>query len=171
MLWVKFCLNKSNGSDGGDFLYFVIISPWRYVALHLNQFEFPLPKNALCQVWLKLAKQFWRQRFLHFFNVFSLFLNYLPLRKDVVLHLNKVESPSPKQALRIVWLKLAQWFWIRWKCEKFTDRRQAIKKSHLSSLLWEQFNVKNFRSAMNKQIWNWVDSLNTGFLQFTRFFD
>ena len=30
---------------------------------------------------------------------FSLFLNYLPLEKGVALHLNKLESPSPKDAL------------------------------------------------------------------------
>ena len=29
--------------------------------LHLNKFEFPLPKNAFCQVWLKLAHWFWRR--------------------------------------------------------------------------------------------------------------
>ena len=33
------------------------------------------------------------------------------------------KSPSPKDALCKVWLKLAQWFCRRrWKCEKFTDR-------------------------------------------------
>ena len=31
----------------------------------------------------------------------------------LVLHLNKLESPSPKDALCQVWLKLAQWFWRR----------------------------------------------------------
>ena len=41
--------------------------------------------------------------------------------KWIVLHLNKLESPSSKGALCQVWLKLAQWFWRRrWKCEKFT---------------------------------------------------
>ena len=29
----------------------------------------------------------------------------------LVLHLNKLESSSPKDALCQVWLKLAQWFW------------------------------------------------------------
>ena len=31
------------------------------VALPLNKFEFPLPKDALCQVYLKLAEWFWRR--------------------------------------------------------------------------------------------------------------
>ena len=31
----------------------------------------------------------------------------------LVLHLNKLESPSPKDALCQDWLKLAQWFWRR----------------------------------------------------------
>ena len=35
----------------------------------------------------------------------------------------KLASPSHKNALCQVWLKLALWFWRRkWKCEKFMDR-------------------------------------------------
>ena len=79
--------------------------------IHLNKLESPSPKDALCQVWLKLAQWFWRRRLLNFVNVFSLFHNYLPLQKGGVLHLNKLESPSPKDALCQVWLKMAQWFW------------------------------------------------------------
>ena len=45
--------------------------------------------------------------------VFSLFHNYLPLEKGWALHLNKPKSPSPKDALCQVELKLAQWFWRR----------------------------------------------------------
>ena len=40
-----------------------------------------------------------------------LFPNYLPCGKGVVLHLNKLESNSPRNTLCQVWLKLAQWFW------------------------------------------------------------
>ena len=80
-------------------------------ALHLNQFKSPSPKDALCQVWLILAKWFWR--FFNFVNVFSLFLNYLLSEKGGPLYLNKLKSPSPRDALCQVWLKLAQWFWRR----------------------------------------------------------
>ena len=94
------------------------------MALHLNKYESPLPKDALCQVWLKLGQWFFRRRFLKFVNVFSLFPYYLPLEKGGALHLNKLESPSPKDTLCQVWLKLVQWFLRRrWKCVKFTDRR------------------------------------------------
>ena len=51
--------------------------------------------------------------------------------KGVVLHLYKVESPSPKDALCQVWLKLAQWFCR--KCEKFTDRRASANDRQKSS--------------------------------------
>ena len=57
------------------------------------------------QVWLKLAQWFWRGRFLIFVNIYSLFCYYLPLEKGMVLHLNKLESTSPKDALYQVWLK------------------------------------------------------------------
>ena len=71
--------------------------PWkRGMALYLYKLESPLPISALCQVWLKLVWWLWRRRFLNFVNVFSLFSNNLPLQKVVALHLNKLESPSPK---------------------------------------------------------------------------
>ena len=40
----------------------------------LKKIDFPLPKDALCQVWLKLAQHFWR-RFFNFVNIFSLSRN------------------------------------------------------------------------------------------------
>ena len=90
------------------------------VTLHFNKLESPSPKDALCQVCLKLAQWFLRRRFLKFVNVFLQFLYYLPLEKGGALHMNKFESPSPKDALCHVWLKWDQWFWRRrWKCEKF----------------------------------------------------
>ena len=80
------------------------------VALHLNKLESPLPRDTLCQFWLKLAQWFWRRRFFNFVNEFWLFHNYLGLEKDRALHFNKLESPSPKNALCQVWLKLDHWF-------------------------------------------------------------
>ena len=101
--------------------------------------------NALCQVWIKLAQWFWRRRLLNSVNIFSIFCYYLPLEKGMVLHLNKLESTSPKDALYQVWLKLAHWFWRRKsKCEKFTttttitttpttdNGRIVIRKAHLN---------------------------------------
>ena len=82
------------------------------MALYLKKLESPSPKDALCQIWLKLAQWFWR-RFLNFVNVFSPFRNYLALEKGGAQHLNKLESPSSKDALCQVWLKLAQRFWRR----------------------------------------------------------
>ena len=100
------------------FLKFVnVFSLFRYylpfekgVALHLRKPEFPSPKDALGQVWLKLAQWFLRKRFLKFVNIYLLFRYYLPLEKGVALHLIKHEFPSPKNALCKVWLKLAPWF-------------------------------------------------------------
>jgi hypothetical protein len=51
--------------------------------------------------------------FLKFFSVFLLFCYYLPLEKGNPLHFNNLESPSPKDDLCQVWLKLAHWFWRR----------------------------------------------------------
>ena len=69
------------------FRNFVIISPWKKLALRLNKLESPSPKDTSCQVPLKLDQWFWRRRFLEFVNVFSQFCNYLPFEKDRALHL------------------------------------------------------------------------------------
>ena len=76
------------------------------LVLLLNKLENPL----YIRVWLKLALWFLRKRFINFVDVISLFPNYLPLEKGITLHLNKLEFPSPKDALYQVWLKLVQWF-------------------------------------------------------------
>jgi hypothetical protein len=57
----------------------------------LNKLDCPLPKDDLCQVWLKLAKWFWRRRFLNDTTPFLHFCDYLPLEKDLDLYLNKLE--------------------------------------------------------------------------------
>ena len=62
----------------------------------------PSPKEALCQVWLKMVQLFLRISSIFF----SLFRNYLPLEKGGAIYLNKLESPSLKDALCQVWLKL-----------------------------------------------------------------
>ena len=38
---------------------------------------------------------------------------YLPLENGLALHLYKFEFPSPNNAMRQVWLKMAQWFYWR----------------------------------------------------------
>ena len=44
-------------------LNFVFISLWKKAGpLHSKKLESPLPKDDLCQVWLKLAHWFWRRR-------------------------------------------------------------------------------------------------------------
>ena len=83
------------------------------MVLRLNKFESPSTRDDLCKVGLKMASWFRRRRFSYFVDVSSLFHNYLPFEKDGALHLNKLDSPSPKDAMCLVWLKLAKWFWRR----------------------------------------------------------
>ena len=108
--------------------------------LHLNKLESHSHKDALCQVWLKLVRWFWRRRFLNFANIFSLCCYYLPLEQGGPLIWTNLNPPLPKDALCQVLSKLAQWFWKRKrKCEKFTitttttdDGQIVIRKDHLS---------------------------------------
>ena len=121
-----------------------------------------IEQDVLCQVWLKLAQWFWRRRFFNFVKVFSLFRNNLPLKKGGSFHLNRLDSPSPKDALCRVLLKLAQWFWRRsWKCEKFSDGwtdgrtggRTDDRKAHLSfQLRW----VKKKNPCKTNDTYDWL---------------
>ena len=47
------------------------------VAIHLNIIEPPLPKDTLYEVWLKLAKWFWR-RFSKVFNIYFQYVAIIP---------------------------------------------------------------------------------------------
>ena len=122
------------------------------LVLHLNKLESPSSKDALCQVWLKLAQWFWRRRFLNLVNVFSLFRNYLPLEKDGAFIWRNLNPLHPR-------MLCAKFGWI-WpigsgeedenvkslQTDRQTDRqtngqtddgRQAIRKAHLSfQLRW-----------------------------------
>ena len=103
------------------FRYFVI-SPWKRAGPFIWKTWIPFTQGCFVPSLVEIGSVVLEKKiFYNFVNVFSLFRNYLPLEKGGALHLNKLESPSPKDALCQVWMKLAQWFWRRrWKCEKFT---------------------------------------------------
>ena len=107
MHYAKFRLNWPSGSGEDFFLNFVNVFslysnylPLRKGgALHLNKLEFSTPKDALCQVSLKLAQWFWRRRFFNFVNVLSLFLNYLPWKRArpfILTNLNPIHPTHVK---------------------------------------------------------------------------
>ena len=60
--------------------------------------------------------------FFNFLNVFTLYRKYLPLGKDMALHLKKLKSPLPEDAL--ICAKFG-WNWVsgsgKLTCEHFTD--------------------------------------------------
>ena len=82
------------------FLNFIAV----FLLLNLNSHH---PKMLCAKCGWNLPSAYGEEEFKYFVNVFSLFRNYLPLENGIALHLNKLESPSPKDALCQVWLKLA----------------------------------------------------------------
>jgi hypothetical protein len=132
-------------NDTTPILHFLWLSPlWRGPGPIFKQIEFPLPEDNLYQVWLNLACWIWRIFLKKIVSVFLLFCNCLLFEKGYPLRLNKPESPSPKDDLCQVWLKLVQWFWRRNRKSKSlqTDKetvagQQAIRIAHLSfQLRW-----------------------------------
>ena len=86
---------------------------------------------------MKLTKWFYRRRFLDFVNFCLLFHKYLPLEKDVALHLSKFKFPLSKDALCWVLLKLAVWFL----------RTRFLNFLHVFSL---------FRNSPWKRVWSFL---------------
>ena len=109
------------------------------LALHLNKLEFLSLKNALCWVWLKLAKWLRWRKLLNALYIFSIFCYYLHWKR--AWPLNSFEETlilSIQGCLYLVWWKLVQWFskWISMKIKTVNslqtdnadDRQQGIKK-------------------------------------------
>ena len=75
-----------------------------------NKLKSPLPKDASCKFGWNWPCGSWQD-----FYISSMYFRYFviifPFKKGMALHLNKLESPPPKNALCQCWLKLAQWFW------------------------------------------------------------
>jgi hypothetical protein len=92
MICIKFELNWTAGSEEknfqiifSDFLLFRYYLPLgKRDVLHLYNSEFPLPKDDLCQLWLKLACWFWRRRFLKISVNFYSFAIIFPWGKGTV---------------------------------------------------------------------------------------
>ena len=87
------------------FFYFVIISPWKRVGPFIWTNLNPLLPRMLCAKfgwnWLSRSGE---EDLFNFVNVFTIFRNYLLLEKGGLLQLNKLEFPSPKDALCQVWM-------------------------------------------------------------------
>ena len=75
-----------------------ITCPWTQgVAFHLNKLEFPLFKDALFHVWLKLVLLVLRRSIvICFFNVFLLFC-FIPLEKRLGLICSNLNSLHPSR--------------------------------------------------------------------------
>ena len=132
------------------FPYFVIISTWTLVGvLNLKKLEFLSPKDALYQVWLKLAQRFLSEKIFLISLMYFRYFVFTFLCKKAGPFIWKNWNPLTKDALCQVWLKLPKRFWRRRrKCEKFTttpttsmmtDNRQIlIRKANQSwrSYFW-----------------------------------
>mgnify|MGYP003683194777 CR=1 FL=1 len=109
------------------------------MVLYLSKLEFPSPKDALCQVWLKLAQWFWRRRFLHFVNLFSLFRNYLPLEKERTFIWTNLNPLLP----RMHYAKFG-WNWPSGSGEKdknvksLRQQRRRRQRRHTTDKFWSE---------------------------------
>ena len=80
------------------------------------------------------------------------------LLRDVLLHFNKLKSPSPKNELRHIWLKLALWFWrISFQIRQciFTIFIIISPWRRVGPFIWINLNSLHPRMLFVKFGWNW----------------
>jgi hypothetical protein len=111
----------------------VIISPLKRT-WPFEQFKIPFNQGrfipSLIEIGLLVLE---KKIFKNLQCIFTLLL-LSPLREEQSPSYKQFKIPSPKDDLRQVWLKLAQWFWRRSRKSKSlqTDGLRAIRKAHLS---------------------------------------
>ena len=101
-------------------------------AFHLNKLEFPLPIDALCQVWLKWVQCFLR-RFLHFVIEFLLFCNYLPSKKGWIPFTPGCFVPCFVEIDPLILEKKMKKFMTTTMTTTTTDNRQIFIRKALNS--------------------------------------
>ena len=130
----------------------------------LNNIKFPLPKDALYHVWLKLAQWFWRITFfkiVNFVNIifFSQFHHYPPVDE----HGPFIWIPFHSRIFFVeiwfveVWVKLTQWFWRRlFKCVNvFFAISQLSPLGKRRTLHLNKLNFLHLKMICAKFGWNW----------------
>ena len=72
---------------------------WEFIGSSFEQTWIPFTQGCFVPRLVEIGPVVLEKKILKFRKcVFSLFRNYLPLEKGWALHLNKLESPSPKDA-------------------------------------------------------------------------
>ena len=125
---------------------FAIIFPC--VALHSNKYEFPSPKDGMCQFWLKLAEWFRRRESLNFVNVFLLFYFYLPLERDIAPYLKNRGSPLSQKSF----VPRFGWNWPSCSGEDLKIRPCIFAILVLSPLYLNKLGFPLFKDVSN-QVW------------------
>ena len=120
------------------------------LALILINIEFPLPKDALYQVLLKVVKWFWRSKVLNFITIFSLFHNS-PLKRSPLFEQTWI--PFNLRCFVSSWVEIGSVVLEKrmkmWKVYKQTDRGTTdgqIDERRSENLTWKKVNLPmNFR--------------------------
>ena len=97
------------------FYYFTTIFPlkrtWPFI---WKKLESSWPIDAVCQLWLKLTKLFWKRGFFKVITLLYHFPIISPLGRAWPFIWTNLQSLQQRILCAKMLLKLAQWFWRRW---------------------------------------------------------
>ena len=158
---------------------------WFFIKKQLNKREFPLHKNALCQVWLKLDRLNWRKKSLNVTNAILVFHYNLPLEMDLSLLVNKLDILSKKdvvesgEEVRVFllfcyypnWERTWPLIWTSFIPKKLSKlcgcSAEASKLSWLlNSSIYEFYNVAMISPRRSSWPFTWISLTTQGCLSF-----
>ena len=128
------------------------------IVLHLNKLEFPSSKDALCQVWLKLAQLFLRRWFLHLSMYFQYFVIISPGKKMGPLIWTNLSPHHPR-----IYCAKFDWNWSSGSGEIFFLISSMFFRyfviispwKRTGPFIWTNMNSLYPRMVCAKFGWNW----------------
>lgn len=109
----------------------------------MNKFACSSSKDALHQIWLKLAQWFCRRWFWKHPTLFSLLKKSLPFEEEMTHHLKKNWDPF----LQGCFVSSFKWFWKRWKYEKFITTTTPTTTENGQNLIRKRSLSRTFGSG------------------------
>ena len=93
------------------FCYFVIISSWKMRGPLFEQTWIPFTQGCIVPRLVEIGQVVLEKRIFNFINVFSLFLNYLPLKIEWSSLFKPTYLPLTQVCFEQVWFKWPSGFW------------------------------------------------------------
>ena len=136
---------------------------WELMVLHLNKLESPSSPSCFVQNLVDIGSVVLEKKIFKFHSFFFRFFSIISPWKRAGPAFEQTWIPYTQRYIVQVWMKLAQWFWKRWKCDKFTtttttttDNGKAHSTSTFGSGELKRCKKKGVTEVCGINQWPWI---------------